>query len=201
MNLFLVVLLFSTPWSGGGVIRGTVEAPAHDSRSPGAPADRVTDAVVYLESVPPKLERKLAKAPCDSVIVEAHHQFAPRVLAVAAGTSVEFRNEDQIYHNCFSVSPTQKFDIGKCAPNTSRKVRFKRAGEVRLFCEIDPAMSGFVFVVPGHAFVRPDSSGAFTLPKLARGRYRVKVWHPSWGKLSRRVEVPRKGDAVVRLSY
>ena len=101
----------------------------------------------------------------------------------------------------FSVSPAKRFDIGKYAPSQMRQVTFDTPGVVELFCDIDPSMAGFVFVLPHRVFTRPDASGAFTLPKLPRGNYILKAWHPSLGRLSRKVEMPKKGDLVVTLHF
>jgi hypothetical protein len=72
---------------------------------------------------------------------------------------------------------------------------------VQLFCDIDPAMSGYVVVLGGHAYAQPDASGAFTLPRVPRGTYTLKVWHPTLGRLSRTVEMSGDGDTVVSLSF
>jgi hypothetical protein len=72
---------------------------------------------------------------------------------------------------------------------------------VQLFNDLDPTMAGFVLVLPHHLFTRPDSTGAWSFPKLPSGSYRVCVWHPRLGKMTRRVEIPKRGDAVLSLSY
>ena len=38
-------------------------------------------------------------------------EFRPRVVAVAAGGTVDFPNEDPIFHNVFSVSGENRFDL------------------------------------------------------------------------------------------
>src|SRR5205807_3741985 len=49
-------------------------------------------------------------APAKKVVLQRGKAFVPRVLAVALGSSVVFRNEDPINHNVFSLSP--HFDTG-----------------------------------------------------------------------------------------
>ena len=120
---------------------------------------------------------------------------------VTVGSTVRFANRDRVYHNVFSVSPAKRFDIGKYAPHQMRQVTFDTPGVVELFCGIDPSMAGFVFVVPHQVFTRPDATGAFLLPKLPRGSYILKAWHPSLGRVSRKVEMPKKGDLVVTLHF
>jgi plastocyanin len=42
--------------------------------------------------------------------------FKPHVLAIAAGTYVDFPNDDPIFHNAFSSYNGQLFDLGLYAP-------------------------------------------------------------------------------------
>jgi len=172
----------------------------------------VGDAVVWLVDVPDKVERKLAapphhwfwqhprpeRLPC---VVQRDHQFVPHVLAVPSGGAVEFRNLDRIYHNVFSVSAARPFDLGKYPPGRADTVTFRRPGVVNLHCDIHPDELGFVVVVPNHACARPDSLGAFQLPKLPPGHYEVHAWHPRLGELKYAFDVPRRGDVTLRLVF
>jgi hypothetical protein len=128
---------------------------------------------------------------------QVDHHFVPRVLAVEVGTTVQFENRDRVYHNVFSVSPVRRFDTGKYAPRQVRPIAFEKPGVVKLYCDIDPSMAGFVFVVPGRHFTQPSTTGSFSLPDLPRGTYTLTVWHPTLGQRTRQVEMPEKGDAIV----
>ena len=184
-----------------GQIRGTVRVPdAGAVSAPGAPDSRpVTDAVVYLEQIPPRLEKRLARRAAPARLRQGPGGFAPHVLAVGPGTTVRFENRGRTWHNVFSISPTKPFDVGKYAPRQSREVVFDRPGVVPLLCELDPDESGFVFVAPNHAFARPDRAGAFVLAGIPGGEYRLVVWHPGFGRLERDVTVPRRGGVTVAL--
>jgi plastocyanin len=192
-----------------GVIRGVVRlaTPAGKAsvnsklqeRARRAERAAVQEAVVYLDAIPEKVEKKIAGKDTVARMAQAFGRFIPGTLAVPAGTTVEFENQDRVYHNAFSVSATKKFDVGKYPPRGSRQVKFDRPGEVKLFCDIDPEETGFVFVTPNRAFVQPDSAGAFQFPKLPPGKYKVRVWHPSRSRTSREVEMPKKGDVVLEL--
>jgi len=212
LRWLLVVLLLAPAAGGAATIRGTLRvgrpAPAIRPASAGRPMlppsmlHQVREAVIYLEEAPEKVEKKLAEGKTPQPVVgEFEHGFIPRVTPVAAGTRVRFENQDRVYHNVFSVSPAKSFDLGKYAPREAREVTFDRPGLVKLYNDLDPGMTGFVLVLPHHAFTRPDSTGAWSFPKLPRGTYKLRVWHPALGKLSRRVEMPRRGDATLDLSY
>jgi plastocyanin len=131
-----------------------------------------------------------------ATMLTRENDFAPRVLAVTAGTVVEFKNGDRVFHNAFSLSPAKRFDLGKLGPGQAREVTFDRPGLVSLFCELHPASAGFVVVVPG-AFARADSAGSFTLPPLPPGAYVVKAWHPRWGERRARVHLTSADLAIL----
>lgn len=204
------LVIFRPPWwillgaflmvdvAGAGVVHGIVRIAPSAARD--EPRASVREVVVYLDSIPPKLERKLAKHAADGLVFQSRNGFRPNVLAIAAGTDVRFQNRDRVYHNVFSVTPVCHFDVGPIPPRASRLVRFRNPGVVQIFCELDSEESGFLFVTPNHAFTQPDRAGRFRLPKLKSGRYLLRLWHPSLGAASREIEMPRRGDLTLDLS-
>ena len=208
--LQLAAILGTLPWvADAGVIRGVVGVPAAHRKfsrignEPTGPVRRrlecAGDAVVYLDSIPDNIERQFAKKAGAPVMVQQRGAFVPRTLYVTAGSTVTFLNRDRVYHSVFSVSPTQKFALGKYKPGASVKQTFDTPGPVELFCEFDPEELGYIFVAPNHACTRASSSGNFTFPKLPPGTYRLMVWHPAYGTQSREIEVPKRGEVVVAL--
>lgn len=206
------------PPSPAAVLRGTVQLPpppasaptfeAYPGRAssmPGMkmpPRGRIADAVVYLEHVPAAAESALAARPAAHPKLAQRDQcFVPHVVAVAVGGVVDFPNTDPIYHNVFSVSPIKRFDLGKYPRGRSKSVTFDRAGIVNVYCDIHSNMAAFVLVLPNHAFVQPDASGAFEFPDLPPGRYTVKLWHPDFGTVSRDVELDEAAPRPLELRY
>jgi len=199
--------------AAAGVIRGVLVTAPHRARpgagaSPTKPAVQkgARDAVIYLEQVPDKVEKKLAKTakkktPRPPRIVQRQLAFVPRVLAAPAGTLVEIENLDRVYHNTFSISASKRFDLGKYPPGAIDSVVFDRVGVANLHCDIHPDESAFVVIVPNHAFARPDSLGRFELPKLPKGQYQLRVWHPRLGEITRVVDMPKHGDVALELRF
>ena len=74
--------------------------------------------VVYLETAPRGAfdEREPGRAVMD----QRNETFVPHVLAVMAGTVVDFPNSDLTYHNVFSLSRAKRFDLGRYAAGKSK---------------------------------------------------------------------------------
>jgi plastocyanin len=200
-----------------GVIRGVVHVssahasaptafqayPGHANALPDAamdPRGAPSDAVVYLESLPSGVDDSIQRAPAKPQLAQKGQRFVPRVLPIAAGTTVDFPNMDPIFHNVFSLSPVKRFDLGRYPRGHSKRVTFATPGLVNVFCDIHSSMAAYVLVLPHHAFTQPDSDGDFALPDVPPGRYVVHVWHPDAPATTRSVDVPATGDVSLEVT-
>jgi plastocyanin len=195
VRLVVLALVLSAGAGEAGVIRGTLTLP---KRSKGGV---VTDAVIYINPLPDELQSRWGAVGQTATVIQRERRFMPRVTAVPVGTTIRFQNKDDVYHNVFSVSPAKRFDLGKYPPNATNQVTFTRAGVVNLFCDIHPKMAAWVLVLPHRLYVRPEYDGTFALPRLPPGFYTLVAWHPSFGRITRRVEMPLHGDAEVALKF
>jgi plastocyanin len=194
--VFAWIALVSLAGAGeAGVIRGKLSLPNH------APRTALPEAVVYVNPLPDAVEKKWRATNQTFTVVQRSRRFLPRVSAVPVGSTIRFQNHDDVYHNVFSVSPAKRFDLGKYPPNATNQVTFTRPGVVNLFCDIHPAMAAWVLVVPHRLFVRPLADGSFAFPKLPAGSYTLVAWHPSYGRVTRQIELPRHGDAQVAMKF
>ena len=64
--------------------------------------------------------------------------FSPHVLPVMVGTTVEWPNNDRIYHNVFSMSDAKQFDLGLYKGNPSGQARDVRQAGARGCVLFDP---------------------------------------------------------------
>lgn len=160
----------------------------------------VTDAVIYIESVPARVDSTLPGGAAPAM-EQRDQAFLPRVVAVAQGGSVAFPNRDPIFHNVFSVSPVKRFDLGRYVKGKSKSVTFNKAGLVNVYCEIHSDMAGFILVTPNRAFAQPDSLGRYSIPPLPPGQYTVVAWHPDLKSVRRTVQVSDTTDAAVDLNF
>jgi plastocyanin len=213
-----VLVAHEAPGAAAGTIRGQVELPAPASSTApranaypgranslpraGAPGSGGPgETVIVLQKLPAGMAVPPPPARLKPMLEQKQQAFAPRVLAIQVGTTVDFPNRDPIYHNVFSVSPAKRFDLGKYAQGKSRSVRFGKAGVVNVYCDIHSDMAAWVYVVPHHVFAQANAAGRFTLPELPAGSYVLKAWHPDRGERTVSVDVPRKGDADVTIRF
>ncbi|MEW6434567.1 MAG: hypothetical protein AB1730_23955 [Myxococcota bacterium] len=110
-------------------------------------------------------------------VVQKDKRFVPHVLAVPVGATVEFRNDDEIFHNVFSLSKPNDFDLGLYRSGAAKEFIFRTPGPVNLLCNIHSSMSGYVYVVPSPWFAQADASGRFTINNVPEGNYVIEAWH------------------------
>ena len=117
-----------------------------------------------------------APAALSNSVTSRGKRFDPRILAVTAGTRVSFPNVDAIYHNAFSLTPGNAFDMGLYRKGASRDVVMKNPGIVHVYCNIHPEMAASVVVVEGNAFAVVQRDGSFRIAGIPPGRREVHIW-------------------------
>ncbi len=133
------------------------------------------NVVVYLEGnglqayVNPELKRETMN--------QKNATFIPHVLPIVKGTVVDFVNEDDTYHNVFSLSSTKRFNIGRRPTGEVVPVKFDKTGIAEIFCDIHSYMSAFIVVLGSPFFAKPDEHGSFKIQGIPPGVYTVKFWH------------------------
>jgi len=137
----------------------------------GKPLDGV--GLVELYPITGKYAKRTAK---HRVVEQRNKKFSPRLLAVPPGSTVAFPNFDDFYHNVFSSSATQSFDLGMYKGGQSRELKFEKTGLVRLGCNVHASMASFVFVIDAPAYVPVDGSKEFNFRSLEPGKYKALVW-------------------------
>ena len=110
-------------------------------------------------------------------MVQQHKQFEPHVLAIQAGTTVDFPNLDPIFHNAFSNIDGQPFDVGLYPPGSSRRILFHKTGIVRVFCNIHQSMSAVIVVEDTPWLAVSNERGGYTIADVPPGEYTLHVFY------------------------
>lgn len=69
-------------------------------------------------------------------------------LSARVGDVIQFRNDDSFFHNVYSVSETQAFDLGSYPRGFHRSVALTTPGEVDVECALHTSMRILISVVP-----------------------------------------------------
>jgi len=133
-------------------------------------------------------------------IRQTNEEFVPHVVAVTAGSTVEFPNDDLIFHNVFSLSRVATFDLGRYPRNASKARTFTKPGVVKVFCHLHSHMSAIVRVFPHPYFAVPDRNGRFTIPDVPVGRVEITAWHERAGEVTRSASVEDGSAAELTFS-
>lgn len=158
----MVVAVLVPSVAGADVLSGTVTTKVRAGANPSA-------IVVYAEP----LSGTAPAAPAKSyAITQKNKSFTPRVLGVPVGATVTFPNDDDIFHNVFSLTSGQAFDLGLYRAGASKTRTFTSPGVVRVFCNIHPQMTALVVAAATPWITTAGSDGAWRL-ELPAGRYRV----------------------------
>lgn len=76
------------------------------------------------------------------------NNFGQKSLKIKVGDTIVFKNNDAHFHNIFSLTEGQSFDLGSFGQGQTRKHTFKKPGKVDIECAIHPSMKLAVEVTP-----------------------------------------------------
>jgi len=121
--------------------------------------------------------------------------FRPREVVVRAGGRVAFANQDDLFHQPFSCSRGNRFDLGRYRKGEEPEVTFAEPGVARVYCEVHPEMRAYVVVVQNPFFARVNPDGTFLVRGVPPGRHVLAVVYEGdvLGRMT--VDVPESGDA------
>ncbi len=212
----LTTALAGAPLAGAGTITGRVHAEGkagteqdpncttgnYDSRALKF-AQRVDytamhDFVVYLEGT---VGTNRAAAGTVQVVTKRVSQhkamFVPHVLPIVKGTTVEWPNNDDIFHNVFSYSDAKPFDLGLYKAPEVKPVTFDTPGRVDVFCSIHSSMNCVVLVLENPYYAATNDKGIYVIPNVPAGTYQLKAWHERLPSQRREIIVPENGEVKV----
>ena len=133
------------------------------------------------------------------VLDQRNLTFVPHVLVVRVGTTVDFPNNDKVFHSVFSFRDGKKFTLGMYPKGVSKRIVFDRPGLSRLFCDIHPNMAAYVMAVDTAYFAMTDDKGSFTITGVPPGTYTYQAWRPGGQQLTGSVTVD--GSRALELKW
>jgi hypothetical protein len=188
----LAVLPFVTSCAGSASVSGLLLPRG---------AARLDQAVIYVQPEESASRRTLSDWADRESLTFSKSSLKPAVSVAVVGSWLEIWNADSVYHQPFSRSPALSFPARTVRPGTGAAMRLPAKGLIQVFCQLHEGESAEVLVLENGAWTRPDTSGAFRLPPLPRGRYVIHAWHPRLGEHTAPLDIEHAGPMSVELHY
>ena len=155
-------------------------------------------AVVYVGTI----AGKTFPAPKEHATVDQKNMvFAPHVLPVLVGTTVDFLNSDAVLHNVYTdAACADKFNLGTWPQGQKKSYTFAKECVAELLCKVHPEMQGFVVAVPTPYFATAKADGSYKIDDVPDGSYTVKVWHPKLKAAEKPVTVAGATEASFEIA-
>jgi plastocyanin len=200
------VMAGGTAW--GGTVRGTVRftgAAVEQKKLPVtvdhsvcgkekdaedivlSPEKGIRNVVVSLQSPPAG-----AKSPVVLPSVQMDQEqcmFAPRVVVVPAGGTVEFLNSDRLLHNLHSDSKGNPIFNRTQPRGRTIPIVLKEPEIIRVNCDLHPWMRAWVVVAAHPFYAVTNDQGEFMLDNVPPGEYTLQLWQESLGTVTKDVAV------------
>lgn len=190
-GLCLLVCLCVPMLAGAADLQGQVAfQPLAGDESPVVAADTV---IFFKPDQAPVVKAMAA----EQVMTMQDKSFVPHVLVITAGSKVRFPNADPIFHNVFSPSAPNDFDMGLYDTSGGKIQAFLHPGLVHVYCNVHRDMFGYILVLDTPYYTNTRADGSFSLRGVPVGPGQLLVWNP-------RTEVWRQrltaGDPLQKLN-
>ena len=137
--------------------------------------------VVYLEKAPERPGPAVTPT-----VKQKSAQFEPQAVVMVKGQKLDFPNEDKIYHNVFSMTAGNDFDLGMYRGGESKSTILSSPGEVDVYCNVHPDMTAKIQVLDNGYFTETEPGGAYSLKDVPDGSYMLVAWSPPTSRRRRR---------------
>ena len=122
-------------------------------------------------------------------IQQLDKKFVPDLVAITAGDTVSFPNNDGFLHNVFSQSAARRFDLGSFKKGVTKEKSFPVPGVVDVYCNLHPEMAATILVVPNRKHTRIKPDGSYELDGVPPGTWTVfaytrRATRPSLAKVT-----------------
>ncbi len=210
--LINLVILDAAAQSGVGTIKGHVRL---SGKLPGNPVIRMgvdpkcsqlnAGKRVVDERVAAALDGSLANVfvkldgtfpstpvPKTPVVIEQRAcVYAPRVIGMHAGQTLQIKNSDGLTHNVHSsAARNPSFNVSQ--PSAGMVYEYRPKAEeimVKIGCDVHRWMTSYVGVVSHPYFAVSGRGGVFTIDNVPPGTYSIQAWHEVYGTVSQKITV------------
>ncbi len=204
--IYILILLFMMPAMADNLIKGKV------SIAEGQDVDMTTLVVSWRDGDKfPNVKNPIQT----HLMAQQNKKFSPRMRAVRVGDKIDFRNDDDLFHNVFSLDPGQQFDLGIFKKNQrfdeamkmplngkfESTITIKKAGRLNIFCHLHEDMSALVYSFDHAYFVQVSNDGSFSIAAPPKGKHILVVQGVMLSKpWQKEVSIPHEKDLTIEIS-
>jgi len=195
LPIAIVAILFCSAPLFAASLTGKISFVSKRGQTP-----TVNETLVWLE--PAAGAKVAAKRPVatPTQLTTRSKAVVPHVIAVPAGSTVAFPNDDPISHNLFSLSSGNAFDLGLYRKGAGKTHKFDSPGVVNVYCNVHPNMSAVVHVMSSPWYVFADAAGNYSLADVPAGKYRLIAWNEQGGSVESPIEITAAGKVAGNLN-
>jgi len=127
--------------------------------------------------------------------------YAPRVIGMRVGQTLQIRNDDPLLHNVRSSSEKDN-NINVGQPKAGVMTEFRPKSEevmLEFGCDIHKWMRAYIGIVSHPYFAVSGDGGAFEIDNVPPGTQTVQVWHEAYGLITKTVRV--QGGAIANIDF
>lgn len=202
MKLRLALLVLILGWVTSPATAATVTGKVLIGGQGGVPKVRgitLGDFVITVEGV--KAPALTPTSATNVVLDQKNITFAPHVLPVQVGATVDFPNSDPIFHNVYSISEAKKFNLGMYPKGMKKTVTFDRPGIVELRCNVHSEMKAYILVKDTPYFARTNRTGSYAIPNVPAGTYKITLWHEQLPAQQKSITVAADGSVTADFDF
>jgi len=195
-------VLYNGPPVAPKTVPVTIDQYVCGNQKPGeelvvSPKRGIRNAVVSLQSPPPGAKWEGTQKPAQ--VDQVGCVYAPRVVVVPVGGTVDFLNSDRLLHNLHSASKDNA-PFNRTQPRgRAVSMTFTKPEIIRIDCDLHSWMRACVVVAEHRFNAVTGADGEFALDGLPPGRYTLQIWQETLGTTTREVVVPESGAATVTI--
>ena len=144
------------------------------------------------------------EAPTEAAVIDQKGcWFAPRVVGMQTGQSLQVTNSDPVTHNIHPQAQVNREWNQSQAPEDGPLLRKFAKAEVMIGvkCNVHKWMRAWVGVVDHPFFAVTGAGGAFDWKNVPAGTYQVVAWHEKLGMRETTVVVPAGGKVNLEFRF
>lgn len=125
-----------------------------------------------------------------AIIDQKGRIYSPHVVAVEAGSALEFRNSDPELHNVHATCKKNiPFNIAMIRGVKPQRRSFPIPEIVKLSCNVHRDMLAYIVVLNNPYFAMPNDSGNYEIANVPSGNYTISLWHEKFEEIKKEITV------------